>query len=136
MRTEHRKVAYHAALGLLGWFLVVPPELLVPNPAAGKHKAEEALWATQVETDFPPGEPTPKVDPYLIRPPDPNAPLFFWGKQGLFDSEAECKASMEAEKQRWSPYKRTSQGKRKLQALAHAQCIEEGDLRAKIKPSP
>jgi len=58
------------------WQLIVPPELLIPNPAAGRNKPASALWATQVVPDVP-GEPIPKIRPYLIRPPDLNAPPVF-----------------------------------------------------------
>jgi len=111
------------------WELIEPPELLIPNPAAGKNKPASALWATQVEPDAP-GEPIPKIRPYLIRPPDLNAPLFFWRNRDLFESEAECKAGLQAEKQK------NAHDARELRALRHAQCIEQDELRAKIKMAP
>jgi len=56
--------------------------------------------------------------------------LFFWHHRDLFESEAECKAGLQAEKQK------NAHDTRELRALRHARCIEENELEAKIKMAP
>jgi hypothetical protein len=114
---------------LLIWYLLVPPELFVPNPAAGKDKPECALWGPQIGPP-PPSEPTPKVAPYLLRRVDTNAPLRMWQQRGEFDSEAECKAAIPVRK------RENARDKRVLVQLRHARCIEEGDFESRIEKEP
>lgn len=113
----------------LTWYLLVPPELFVPNPAAGKDKPDCALWGPQIEPSLP-GEPTPKVALYLLRRVDANAPLRMWKQLGEFDSEAECKAAMPVRKREYAHDKRV------LVQLRHARCIEEEDFYSKIEKEP
>lgn len=144
-----------AALALVGWYLMLPPEPILSNPAnRGKSdedlvKESTILGERLLHPRTPaPNEPTP-IAPYLIGAPDDDAPISQWSMLDAFDSVAACKAALETGRvqglndlqrgvEKYAHDKKVVESQRAdIRALyAHAKCIATDDPRLKGKEDP
>src|SRR5271166_2192804 len=104
-----------AALALVGWYLMVPPQPLLNKPS---HLGPSAL------------NPNGQDLPYTIGLPDRDAPISQWHSVGSFDSAAECKAALNGSEKRYS------HDEAMMRSLFDAQCIASDDPRLKENSRP
>jgi len=100
------KPHHAAALALVGWYLMMPPQPLLPKP---------------IDPNAAPY--SPGALPYTVGAPDDDAPISQWSIVEPFDSAAECKAAAD------DLLRKYAHDKGALAAVHHARCIASDDPR-------